>query len=183
MITYRQAQLEDAPSIATVEVESKRASVPEVYSEGEMDQAWSLDRWTGYINGTRTPTHGLDDRIVYVASAGESIVGFAACHHTTKRGIDAELQSIYVLLEHQRRGIGLELIRLIVEWAMSGGRSSLLAGFYGSNPYVAFYQKLDGYLDEGPCIWRDLQELSKRIEAEQARARQRLPRCAIKKAK
>lgn len=161
MISYREASIDDAASIARVEVESKRASIPDVVSEGEMDYNWSLNRWIGYLNKTSSPRYALDPRIIYLACDGERVVGYAACHHTTKQGIEAELQSIYVLKEYQRQGIGTALVMRVVKWLLADGKNSLLAGFYGNNPYVTFYQKLDGDLTEGPCIWRDLQQLSK----------------------
>ena len=56
MISYREASIDDVASIARTEVESKRASIPDDVSEGEMDFNWSLDRWVGYINKTSSPS-------------------------------------------------------------------------------------------------------------------------------
>ena len=161
MISYREACIDDVASIARTEVESKRASIPDVVSEGEMDYNWSLDRWVGYINKTSSPRFALDPRIIYLACDGEHVVGYGACHHTTKRGIEAELQSIYVLKEYQGQGIGTALFVKVVSWLLAEGKNSLLTGFYGANPYVRFYQKLEADITEGPAIWRDLQQLSK----------------------
>lgn len=164
MISYREATIDDAASIAQTEVESKRASIPEVVSEIEMDYDWSFNRWTGYINKTTSPGSALDPRIIYLACDKETVVGYAACHHTTKQGIEAELQSIYVLKEYQGQGIGSALLKRIVEWLLADGKKSLLAGFYDKNSYVAFYKKLRENLANGPCIWYDLQELNETLK-------------------
>ena len=160
MLSYREATVDDAPSIARVEVKSKRASIPNVVSEIEMDYDWSLNRWVGYLNKTSSPRFAEEHRIVFLACDGERVVGYAACHHTTKRGIEGELQSIYVLKEYQRQGIGTTLIMRVVKWLLANGKNSLLTGYYGKNPYVRFYQKLGADLSEGPAIWQNLRQLS-----------------------
>ena len=74
---------------------------------------------------------------------------------------ESELQSIYILKEYQRRAIGTALVMRLVSWLLADGKNSMFAGYYGNNPYVSFYQKLDADLGDGSCVWPDLRRLSK----------------------
>jgi GNAT superfamily N-acetyltransferase len=169
-IAFREATVEDAPAIARTEVDSKRASIPGFASGVELDYDARLDRWVHYLNRTRSPRLAKDPRIVLLASDGMAVVGYAACHETTKWGVAAELQSIYLLQEYQGAGIGTALFCLIVEWMQCAGLRSLGVGIAAGNPYQRFYQKLGGTpLDEHTYLWREWDRLAERC-AERARA-------------
>jgi GNAT superfamily N-acetyltransferase len=159
MISYREGSVADAPVIATVEVRSKQQSIPDICSGIQMDGDWSRQRWETYLEGSRSPRFALAPRVLYLAYDADVAVGYGACHCTTKRGIDSELQSLYVLKDYQGRGIGTALVGMLAQWAYTAGCRSMLAGFHGDNPYARFYQKLGGDLSQGPCIWHDLEPL------------------------
>ena len=150
--------------MATVEVDNKLATFPDVVSEDPMDYSWSLDPRVGYLNITRSSHCSLDPRIVYLACDGDRIVGYASCYHTTKRAIEAELQSIYILNKYQRIGIGTNLVTRVDRWLLEHGKNSLLEGYDGNISYVRLYQILGGDLADGPYIGRDLQRLSKSLD-------------------
>jgi GNAT superfamily N-acetyltransferase len=123
-----------------------------------------------YLNRTRSPRLAKEPRIVILASDGAAVVGYAACHETTKWGVAAELQSIYLLKEYQGGGIGTALFCVIVEWTERAGPRSLGVGIAAGNPYQRFYQKLGGTaLDEHTYLWREWDQLAQRC-AEHARA-------------
>ena len=174
-IAFREATVEDAPAIARTEVDSKRASIPGFASEIELDYDARLDRWMHYLSRTRSPGLAKDPRIVVLASDGPAVVGYAACHETTKWGVAAELQSIYLLEAYQGLGIGTALFYLIVKWMERAGLQSLGVGIAAGNPYQRFYQKLGGILlDEHTYLWRDGELLQQRC-SERARAIGLLP--------
>lgn len=83
-ISYRVATCEDAPAVAHVDVASKRESIAELESEFTMGYDRSLDRWSGYIAGTRHPQLAKPERIVYLACDGETVVGYVGCHHAKR---------------------------------------------------------------------------------------------------
>ncbi len=116
--------------------------------------------WTGYLNGTHTPKFGKPPRIIYLAFAGETLVGNVACHHTTKQGFEAELQSIYVHPDYQGQGLGTALLRMAVDRLLAAGIASMMVGFYSDNPFQRFYVKYGGQLTASHrCEWSDLNAL------------------------
>jgi len=163
-ISYRVASVDDAPAIAQVEVRSKRESIPELESELTMGYERSLDRWTGYLAGTRHPQRAKRERITYVACLESTVVGYLGCHHATRKDwwkADAELQQIYVLKAYQGQGIGTALFSLMVDWLRGAGIDSVGVGFHADNPYGGFYTKMGGRLAEpGLCYWDDLRSWS-----------------------
>jgi GNAT superfamily N-acetyltransferase len=53
------------------------------------------------------------DGFAFLGELNGRQVGFAAYHHTTRHDTDTELESIFVLREVQRRGLGTELLRVM----------------------------------------------------------------------
>ena len=129
MLTYREASIHDAEAIARMEVASKQASLVGVIEfmapEYELDYDHLLPKWKGYIEKTRNPNRSKDLRIIYAAFNGALMVGYAACHHTTKWGVESELQSMYVLKDYQVQGIGTHLFELLVNWVRADGIYSM----------------------------------------------------------
>ncbi|MDE0502627.1 MAG: hypothetical protein OXI86_01000 [Candidatus Poribacteria bacterium] len=69
--------------------------------EYELDYDRLLSQWKGYIEKTRNPKKSMDPRVTYAAFDGKLMVGYAACHHTSKWGVESGLQSTYVLRDYQ----------------------------------------------------------------------------------
>jgi GNAT superfamily N-acetyltransferase len=162
-ITFREAGIHDAPAIARTEVASKLASLPGFVSPIEVNYDARLERWMHYINRTRSPNLALDPRIVILACAEQDVVGYIACHQTTKWSVDAELQSLYLLKPYQGRGIGTALFSLSVAWLEKSGLRSLGVGIHPNSPYNRFYEKLGGVQRDAHTYtwtdWRQLQSL------------------------
>ncbi len=161
MIIYREASIHDAEAIARTEAASKQASLVGVIEfmapEYELDYDQLLVKWKGYIEKTRSPRKSKDPRVIYAAFDGGLMVGFAACHHTTKWGVESELQSMYVLKDYQGQGIGTHLFELVVEWLRENGICSMGVNLYSDNPYRQFYEKMGGeYLRSSALLWKDL---------------------------
>ncbi len=161
MLIYREASIHDAEAIARTEVASKEASLVGVIefmaSEYELDYNRLLAQWKGYIEKTRNPKKSKDPRVIYAAFDDELMVGYAACHHTTKWGVGSELQSMYVLKDYQGQGIGTHLFELVVDWLLADGIYSMGVNLYSENPFRRFYEKMGGkYLRPSVLLWKDL---------------------------
>ena len=74
--------------------------------------------------------------------------------------MEAEIQSFYVLREHQRKGVGSILLLALVEWLVSASVSRLCVGIAAENPYRSFYVKHGAsYLNEHWMYWTDIRPL------------------------
>ena len=168
-IEYRTATVDDSPAIANVEVKSKRASIADLESEFTMGYDRSLERWSGYIAGTRHPQVAKPERAIYVACEGPLVVGYIGCHHAKEWGSDfcdtplsSELQQVYVLKSHQRLGVGTQLFSMVVDWLRDTNVNTMGVGFHEQNPYQAFYLKMGGrQVIPGICVWDDLSSWSR----------------------
>ena len=89
------------------------------------------------------------DLRVFVAEVKpKEIVGFAVGglereNHPIYKG---ELWGIYILREFQRRGIGLELLKTLVEHLLNLKINSMLVWVLKDSIYRSFYEKLNGKL-------------------------------------
>jgi ribosomal protein S18 acetylase RimI-like enzyme len=143
----------DIAELATVEIESKQQSIPELLEDFEVDYAAREHRWRTYFRG-ESPQTSKPQRQVFKAVINEKIIGYIAGHLTTRYGKDAEIQSFYVLKEFQRKGIGTTLLAKFVNWFNTLEAQSLCVGIKADNPYKAFYLKHGGqYLNEHWVYW------------------------------
>lgn len=162
-LIVRRADADDAATIAQINRDCIRASHTMLYSADEMD-SWPLEfyenRWRSYLTGERSPNLALAPRVAFLAHVCGEPVGFSACHHTTKWNVDAELQSLHVLQEHQRHGIGTLLFAHCVRWARDENRRSLGVDVALENPYRTFYIKHGGIAhDPHTYAWHNLNDL------------------------
>jgi GNAT superfamily N-acetyltransferase len=130
----RRAGVDDTGTIVRILIASKEASFPDTIDDHDRDVRFWTHRWSGYIaNGSRAQ-QSRGDGWVYLAELDGVAVGYAAYHHTTRHGTDAELQSIYVLKEAQGQGIGTHLLGTIAHrlTRMDRGRCVLGAPTSGS---------------------------------------------------
>lgn len=81
-----------------------------------MEREATVHRWKAYIRKEHHPRDAKDPRIVYVSIINGEIVGFVAGHLTERLGLEGELQSIYILPEHQGQGLGTELVIVLAKW-------------------------------------------------------------------
>ena len=166
--TYREATVDDAPSIAHQIIASDynpQKTAKEWEQQGYRPEEVlerTVKRWTGYISGTHTPRFGKAPRRIYLAFDNDTLAGHVACHHTAKHGCESELQSIYVLPEYQGKGLGTILLSMAVDWLVGTGVKSMVVGFYSDNPFQRFYFKYGGVKSESSgCEWHDLAELQR----------------------
>ena len=169
MITVRAATAEDASAIAHVHVESWRTTyagiVPEPYLAG-LDEMLRTKLWHEWLSA---------NALVLVAERDGTVIGFA--HAGTNRealeGCDAELYSLYLLRDVQRRGAGTTLLAAIASALAERGFRSLAVWVLERNPARRFYEKTGAHLSaskvieiggarlmEVPYVWPDLRSLA-----------------------
>ena len=118
-VDFREATVDDAEDIADQIVASR-----DKVREDDGSAEGTANRFRGYIEGTHHPRFAKPARKVWLAMVDDCVVGHIACHLTTKQGFEAELQSIFVLSEFQRRGLGTDLLRMAVDWLRSQVRAA-----------------------------------------------------------
>ena len=102
-VHFRRADLRDVPALARLR------------REGEAGGA-SEDRMRRYLEGEHHPQQALPPRAMWVATDGESPIGYIAGHLTRRFGCSGELQWIYVVAEHRGTQVAPELLRLLAAW-------------------------------------------------------------------
>ena len=159
-IEYRQATQADAAAIGTVTVASRDR--PREHDGTAEGVAGGI---AAYMAGTHHPRFALAPRRVWVSEHEGEVVGVIAVHLTTKQAFEAELQTMFVRPDYQRRGIGTELLSLAVEWLCAQGASSMMVGFHYDNPYRDFYLKHGGVLGAPSWFeWRVLEALRSSLQ-------------------
>lgn len=154
-IPFREATVDDAEAIVDQAIASR-----DKVREGSSSREGAIKRWRGYIKGTHHPRFSKSPRKIYLAFDDDRLIGHVACHLRTKQGFESELQSIFVLHEYQRQGLGTKLLQAVVEWLMEMGAKSMMAGFYSDNEYQRFYLKYGGVKAAGSrCEWYNLNYL------------------------
>jgi GNAT superfamily N-acetyltransferase len=156
----RDATPADAGTLVHILIASKEASFPELVSDHDRNARFWTDRWKDYLTTGSRAQMSRGDGFAFLAEWNGRAVGFAAYHHTRRHDADAELESIYVLKELQRRGLGTELLSVIGGRLREEGSRSLCVGYDPRNPYKSFYLK-HGAVEIGPywAVWRDLGKL------------------------
>jgi L-amino acid N-acyltransferase YncA len=138
----RPAQRSDASGIARVHVDCWRSTyaglVPQAHLESLSHQQREKD-WDCWLAPSGT-IH------VFVAVEGSQIAGFASAgrYRGTNQDFKAELYAIYLLAEHQRKGIGSRLMRGVMEKLVQEHMTSMVAWVLALNPARGFYEKLGG---------------------------------------
>ena len=159
----RLAAEKDAETIVSILIASKEGSFPEAIDAHDRDAPFWIRRWRGYISVGSQAQQSLGDGWAFIAEQEGRPVGFAAYHHTRRHQTDAELESVYVLKEWQRRGIGTHLLGAVAHRLNADGSRSMCVGFDSTLAYKEFYLKY-GAIEIAPgapwAIWKDLGELS-----------------------
>lgn len=142
----RPARPDDAAAIARVHVDSWRTTyaglVPADHLAGLSYERFE-DNWRRWLTTLNSPGFYL----VAQDSAGE-VVGFAA-GGPERDGRDAyrgELYALYLLMGHQRQGLGRALTAETARRLVTKDITSLLVWVLAANPSRGFYEALGGVL-------------------------------------
>jgi ribosomal protein S18 acetylase RimI-like enzyme len=141
-IVLRSAGAEDAEGIAAVHHAASRQGLAEVLPKGVVDGFTSDQRralWTGLF-GT---AHGRPS--VEVAARGADVLGFAWWRRLAAAVYDAEVITLHVRPDAQRRGLGRRLmVRTKGRMAEAGAESCYLWVFEANAGARRFYEALGG---------------------------------------
>ena len=153
----------DIDAITHVEIESKLQSFPELMESHDIDFETRAYRWKTYF-AKQSPASALPQRTVFKAIDQDKMIGYLAVHLTSRYDKDAEIQSFYVLKEHQRGGIGTALLKEAASWVMNHNAKSLCVGIAPENPYQQFYLKYSGrFLNPHWIVWDDINLLKSKL--------------------
>ncbi len=141
-VKIRRAVLEDAESIALVQVESWRKTyagiLPDAYLESLNIEKHSM-LWRQNLRSGQT--------FAFVAEDPWGIFGFISGGpiRDAIEGYDAELYAIYLMPARQRRGVGQELALTLRDALLMESFSSMVVWVLEQNlPGVSFYRKIGG---------------------------------------
>ena len=144
MLTIRTAEIDDAPAIAKVHVETWKSSyggiIPQAYLDGMTIQNRTFV-WMRLLQraGTALTTLVSEDH-------DQRVIGFVAggpLRHRDPR-FQAEISSLYVLAEHQRGSHGRRLFMAASNRLAQHGLQGLFVWVLADNPARTFYEKLGG---------------------------------------
>ncbi|MDE2860273.1 MAG: GNAT family N-acetyltransferase [Chloroflexota bacterium] len=144
-VTIRAANPADAGSIARVHIDSWRTTYAGVVPAEYLASLSYQRRESGW---SKVFTANEPARSIFVAETeGSDVVGFANGGperegDSTYRG---ELYAIYILQEHQNRGLGRHLVSAVTQRLLADGFSSMLVWVLEDNHRARrFYESLGG---------------------------------------
>jgi GNAT superfamily N-acetyltransferase len=141
-VRFREATIDDCMSVAGVHVRSWQESFAGIVPQAFLDKMSVEKRARAFEEGFRAASYKM-----YVAEVPESgVIGFADRGEPRDNigRYAAELYAIYLLPEFQRRGIGENLFKLVVESFVREGRCSMYLYALEVSPYRTFYEKMNG---------------------------------------
>lgn len=146
-MNIRAAVPEDAAAIAHVHVASWRSTYRGLLPGdflANLSEERRADQWRQQAETARQDQR----RGVLLVAEEESgkVAGFAAAgpEREADAGFDGELYAIYLLEEHQGKGIGRRLVELVVDHFRRQGYGSMRVWVLEGNPAQAFYERLGG---------------------------------------
>jgi GNAT superfamily N-acetyltransferase len=155
-LEIREASDADVDTIVDILIATKEESLQQLITEHDRNRPFWTKRWHDYLSTGSTAQHSRGDGFALIALEDGRALGFAAYHHTTRHHTDVELESIYVLKDVQRRGVGTALLAAIVGRIVAAGDRSMCVGYDPKNPYKAFYLKNGAAeIDAHWAMWRD----------------------------
>jgi ribosomal protein S18 acetylase RimI-like enzyme len=142
-VIVRSATPADAAAVAHVHQESWRTTYSGILPRAFIEQM--VGRKTPEVwRGRLTNRPELDT--TWIAERGGEIVGFASCGDARHRleGLEAEVYALYVLQDHQRRGVGRELVRTCARHFVRHGHFGFYLWVLKANRARMFYEALGG---------------------------------------
>ncbi|MCZ6916433.1 MAG: GNAT family N-acetyltransferase [Gemmatimonadetes bacterium] len=153
----REATAMDTDAIVAILIASKEGSFPHLIDDHDRDVPFWTNRWRRYLSEGSRAQQSRGDGFAFLAESDGRPVGFAAYHHTTRHGADAELQAIYVLREAQGRGLGTALLWVIGGRLYAEGSRTMCVGYDSRSPYKRFYLKHGAVeINRHWARWQDL---------------------------
>jgi GNAT superfamily N-acetyltransferase len=142
-MVIRKATIEDVPGIARVHIDSWRTTYKGIVPQRLIDSFTYKAReelWRRALSPDSASfvyvAENADGRIVGFASGGPA--GQDAPNH------DGELYAIYLLQEHQGKGIGRQLFEGVVRTLVERGMRSMAIWVLADYPACGFYERMGG---------------------------------------
>ncbi|RKU22632.1 hypothetical protein C6500_03800 [Candidatus Poribacteria bacterium] len=147
--TIIEASIDDVAAIVDVTLQSFEGAFNKPFY---MEREAAIHRWRAYMRKEHHPRDAKYPRIVYIVIVNGEIVGFVAGHLTERLGLEGELQSIYVLPNHQGQGLGTQLVIALAKWFKKWDANEVCVDH--KNGSEDFYIKLGARLnDHGWLVW------------------------------
>jgi len=130
------------------------------------DEWGTLAHWQwrihGYMLGELHPREALAPRALFVAMAGDRLVGFIAGHLTRRYGCDGELQWLNVAADRRGQGIASALLRRLAAWFEELQAKQVCVDADPENPTArAFYFRHGARsLNDHWLVWDDITALT-----------------------
>ena len=137
----RSAENTDAPGISRVYVTTWQDTYLGLVPFGYLYDMSPISLEQDFLNNLN---NGED--ITYVAEEDGKIIGFVSGGDERQGDLiyNGEIYALYVLRNHQRQGIGSELVSALVAELNAYGIYSMLVRVLAHNPYRNFYEKING---------------------------------------
>jgi len=147
----RLAQVEDAPAIARVHIDTWRTAYAGIVLAehlARLSYERCEARWLPYLCDPQGETR------TFVAEARGQVVAFASGGPARDPlpGLDGELYNLYVLEAFQGKGYGRLLVAQLAQDLAIQGYHSLIAWVVKDNPACRFYERLGGRLVGGKTV-------------------------------
>jgi ribosomal protein S18 acetylase RimI-like enzyme len=148
-VHYRQVERSDIPAMARIRA-----------AEWESEAYWNV-RISRYLDGELHPQHALKERVNYVASEGDTLVGFIAGHLTRRHGCDGELEWINVIPERRGSGIASGLLRLLAAWFVEQKASRICVDVDPANTAAQRFYRRHGAENLKPhwLVWHNIKDV------------------------
>lgn len=151
----RRAQLQDAPKIAKVHVDTWRSTYGDFMSKQYLDSLTYETRtktWEDHINDP-------EQHIFVLVDENEDVRGFAACNVRKKDPQFGDLTSIYIMKEDQRKGYGRLLLKALFEAFDQMGCEKVFVEVLAENTARNLYEYYGAKIVEIDTMMYGMQEL------------------------
>jgi len=149
MIDIREANANDVTQIARLR------------SLGWGDEAFWIPGVANYMNGSQNPQMAKAERMVYLATDEEKVIGFIAGHLTNRLGCEGELQWIDIDPTYRRKGIASQLVEALARWFISHHAYNICVD-PGNDQARRFYLALGAQkLDDHWMFWKNINTIIK----------------------
>ena len=139
----RPAIRSDAPAIAQVYVQTWKNTYLGLVPFGYLYAMSARELEQSFLNEAAQKS-----AFSFVAEDAGEIIGFISGGYTRQRDAiyEGEIYALYVLKNHQRKGIGGRLVLALAAALNRCDVQSLLVWVLAKNPYRRFYEKLNGVI-------------------------------------
>ena len=145
----RPATFGDEVGIAALHMHSWQCSYHTVIPEDILHDVTMEERRQHWLDAIFDVNQNTDRKALFVVEQQGEIIGFICGGEARGGGHDyetAELYAVYVEQAHQGQGIGQKLFYALANALTAKNFTSMYVWVFADNPFIAFYEKIDGML-------------------------------------